>query len=384
MTRTIAISSGKGGVGKTNIGVNLALQMARLGYRTCLFDADLGLANTNILLRLNPEKNLEDVIDRTCTLDDIILRDYHGIDIIPGSSGIEKMVNLDENAVNRLIQAFVSLKDYDFLFFDTSAGVSRDVLAFCLTSEELLLVITPEPTSLTDAYALLKILTMNDFSGHARVVVNNCRDIPSAKNAYTTFKQTVQNYLQVDIAPLGIILQDPRVTEAVKSQQALLTLFPECNASKCIRLLAKNLLERCPTNPSPDGLSLFWKRCFQLLCSPVKGTACEGERSGDGMKEQHVEEEKRPAPQEGARTFEQGVAAQGFMPLLNLLLETNASLSEELRGIRKAIETRGWHQAPDRNPDFPENRRKVAPSIPLDFDRFMKTHEKELGREENE
>ena len=133
MTRTITITSGKGGVGKTNISVNVALHLASLGYRTCLFDADLGLANINILLGLSPEYNLEDVISDRHSLQDIIIRNYKGIDIIPGSSGVEEMANLESDQVDHLIQSFSELDGYDFLLFDTSAGVSRNVLAFCLS-----------------------------------------------------------------------------------------------------------------------------------------------------------------------------------------------------------------------------------------------------------
>ncbi|HDZ23313.1 MAG TPA: MinD/ParA family protein, partial [Desulfobacteraceae bacterium] len=154
MSRTVAITSGKGGVGKTNISVNLALSLSRKGHKVCLFDADLGLANINILLGLEPESTLVDVVKGTSTLSDIMM-EYEGVSIIPGSSGVEELAELSASDREMLLQSFESIGDHDFIFFDTSAGVSRDVVAFCLASSEVLLVITPEPTSLTDAYALL-------------------------------------------------------------------------------------------------------------------------------------------------------------------------------------------------------------------------------------
>ena len=123
-TKTITITSGKGGVGKTNISVNLALHLSTLGYRTCLYDADLGLANINILLGLHPEHSIEDVIFNRRSLQDIIIRDYKGIDIIPGSSGVEKMANLEGGQVEHLTRSFSELDGYDFLLLDTSAGIS--------------------------------------------------------------------------------------------------------------------------------------------------------------------------------------------------------------------------------------------------------------------
>ena len=140
MARVITVTSGKGGVGKTNISANLALCLARQGFRTCLFDADLGLANINILLGLYPEYDLGDVILNEKTVDDIIIKDFKGIDIIPGSSGVDKMADLGPEKLDYLIKSFSELDgEYDFFIFDTSAGVSKNVVSFCMTSSEVIL-----------------------------------------------------------------------------------------------------------------------------------------------------------------------------------------------------------------------------------------------------
>ena len=148
MTKTIVITSGKGGVGKTNISVNTALELAKRDYRTCLFDADFGLANVDIILGLHPEKTLNDVIYGDKNLEDIILHSEAGIDIIPGSSGIEKIANLTSDKISELVSAFSQLSEYDYFLIDTSSGISKSVISFCLAGTETFVVITSEATSL--------------------------------------------------------------------------------------------------------------------------------------------------------------------------------------------------------------------------------------------
>ena len=328
MTRTITITSGKGGVGKTSISVNLALHLATLGYRTCLFDADLGLANVNILLGLYPEYNLEDVILYHRDLEDVIIRDYEGIDIIPGSSGVERIANLEAEQVEHLIQSFSKLDGYNFLLFDTSAGVSRNVISFCLASSEVIVVITPEVTSLTDAYALLKILSLNGFKGSVRIVVNQCKSTLIARHAYTRFKETVKKYLPMDVVPLGIIVQDPKVEEAVKEQQAFVLLYPESNASKCIKSIARRLREEQPEDLEPFGMLSFWTTYHKLITSPLKLTAKKKEKKEIvGESSRQVKPQGPPEPLE--RTGEKSVP-EASKDVLQL---------ENRRHILKQIET---------------------------------------------
>jgi len=278
MNRTIVITSGKEGVGKTNISVNLALCLAALGSRTCLFDADLGLANVNMLLGLYPEYNLEDVILYHRDIEDVIIRDCQGIDIIPGGSGVKRMANLEADQVEHLIQSLSKLDGYNFLLFDTPAGISKNVISFCLASSEVMMVITPEVASLTDSYALLKMLYLNGFKGAVNVVVNQCKSAAIARHACTKFKETARKHIHMNVVPLGIIIQDPRVEKAAREQQAFMLLYPESSASKSIKSIAKRLRENQPEDLKPSGASLFWTKYLKLVRSPLKLTVKKTEK----------------------------------------------------------------------------------------------------------
>jgi flagellar biosynthesis protein FlhG len=368
MTRIITITSGKGGVGKTNISVNAALQLAASGHKTCLFDADLGLANVNILLQLNPERNLEDALVDNCSLHDIIIRDYHGIDIIPGSSGIERMANLEPVQIDRLIQSFSQLDVYDIVLFDTSAGISRDVLAFCLASSEVVLVICPEPTSLTDAYSLLKVLTQNKFKGMVKVVMNQCSSVPRAKQAYNKFKETVQKYLHLDLTPLGIVVQDPRVVDAIKAQEPFILRYPQSNAAQCIRHIAENLLKHRPDNLEGQDLATFWSKCTQIITSPlIFGTT---NKTKPGSKEDNakaLKDETQPNRlQEPPKDAMESIPAY-----LNQLVESISTVSSELQRIRRVLEDGKQHELPRSSSGEEKTKDTSSISIPLDFDAFL-------------
>jgi flagellar biosynthesis protein FlhG len=430
MTRTVTITSGKGGVGKTNISVNLALHLATLGYRTCLFDADLGLANVNILLGLNPEYDLEDVICHRRPLQDIIIKNYEGIDIIPGSSGTEKLINLENEQVEHLIWSFSELNGYDFLLFDTSAGVSRNVVSFCLASSEVVLVITPEPTSLTDAYALLKILSSNGFTGAIKIVANQCKSVPIAKATYDKFKKTVKKYLPIDVMPLGIVIKDRKVVEAVSAQKPLMLLYPESNASKCIKNITKHLLENQAEDLETLGLESFWRRCIELIKSPLNLTSAQKEEKWtDPNLTQEIQKgspssleatqrisvseawkdvaepvrsfkkiaeeaptalqslEQKTADAVIADPTEPGATAnleQGIYLLLSRVIDSISSVSQELQLMRKALENRGGNGFAQNGSIVGKQGSLPQKSITLDFDAFLTQRSMDTSSKDNE
>ncbi len=271
MTRFISITSGKGGVGKTSIAVNLAVQLAQRGKRVCLFDADWGLANVNIMLRLQPQHTLEDLIVSGLSLDDILLHDYHGVDIIPGGSGSDWMTALTPEQLGRLANALHALDDYDFVLIDSSSGIARNVLSFSLASLEVLMVITPEPTSMTDAYALLKLLHAEQYEGCIRVVVNHSRNHSVGRHSFHKFREVVEFYLKRKLPLLGLIQADERMHKAVLAQQALSTRNPESPAARDIGSLAGQLLLEAHSVGVLDTAA-FWQR--YLAAAGVDSNPC--------------------------------------------------------------------------------------------------------------
>ncbi|MGD9160880.1 MAG: MinD/ParA family protein [Desulfobacteraceae bacterium] len=265
MSRIITVSSGKGGVGKTNISVNTALYLAGQGYSTCLFDADMGLANVDILLGYYPEFTLEDVLLKKKSIKDIIIKTDSGLDIIPGSSGVKMLADPEPGQMEYIIEALSELDEYDFFIFDTSAGISKNVISFCVTSPEIVLVITPEPTSITDAYALLKILCLNNIDSTVMIAINQCMSMEVANKLYSRFKEVVQKNLNIDIFPLGTIPLDPHVSKAVKQQEPLISAFPNSDATKGIKNIARYLISKGATELNDYDLNDFWRKCLERL-----------------------------------------------------------------------------------------------------------------------
>ncbi|MBF0413539.1 MAG: cyclic nucleotide-binding domain-containing protein [Desulfamplus sp.] len=270
MTRVITVTSGKGGVGKTNISANLALHLAELGYSTCLFDADLGLANINILLKIYPEYNLKDVILNHKDIREILIENYEGIDIIPGSSGVEEMANLTPEQIVHLIDQFSKLDHYDYFIIDTAAGISKDVISFCLASSELMVIITPDPTSLTDAYSLLKILTLNGFKNSVMVVINQSPGLQSAKNALGKFVATTTKYLGLKLIPIGVLGRDQNVVSAVSKQKPFIMLYPNTSASKSIKNIAQNLIRKEQDGAVTFTMETFWEKCLSFFTRTLR------------------------------------------------------------------------------------------------------------------
>jgi flagellar biosynthesis protein FlhG len=380
MSRTIAVTSGKGGVGKTNISVNLALSLSRKGHRVCLFDADLGLANINILLGLQPESTLADVVKGERAFTDIMM-EYEGVRVLPGSSGVEELANLSPSATENLIQSFESLGEYDFILFDTSAGVSRDVVTFCLASSEVLLVITPEPTSLTDAYALLKILLLNGFSGQTRVIINQCKNIDVAQLVYKKFKTAVSMHLNAELSALGVIFEDEHVTRAVKEQKALLSIYPDSKAAKCIeKLVSRLLVEKSGDSDIPDMKS-FWERCLGIFSGPLNlkgvktpapedgaGVLPKRDRGKNGQVQPPPKEEKPETPEKTEPRSEAASSKGSEKDLTESLIRSIASVSEELKKLRHAIEKSNGNGAGRGE----ETKSPLPAPIRLDLEGFLK------------
>lgn len=342
-TRILAVASGKGGVGKTNISVNLGLALAEEGYRTVLFDADLGLANINILLAIDPEFTLESVISGDKDLSEIIVRDYNGIDIIPGSSGVEKVANLEKEAAEQLSRALSKLDTYDYLIFDTSAGIANHVVAFCMASSEVLLVITPEPTSMTDAYALLKVLYQNNYDGEVKIIINQCKDKDQAMKEYSRFYGAVKKFLNKKVSPAGIIVTSSKVVESVKEQKPFYLKYPESNPSRCIKFIAKNLISKKPSEDLYRDMQAFWKNCFNYM----KGNLLINDANSNNDEKDDIfnfQEENNKALSAEKKNEKTGNGLEVIQPdklfdLMQTLIKSVDRVSEEIREINSRLKS---------------------------------------------
>ncbi len=380
MAKVITIASGKGGVGKTSISLNLSLALAAAGHRVCLFDADLGLANVNIMTGLFPEYGLEEVISGELSLGEIMIKDFQGIDIIPGSSGVEKIADLTAAESKRLIRSFLALSSYDYFILDTSAGISSQVLSFCRASHEMILVATPEPTSLTDAYSLLKVLSKNKGLPRIKVVINHVKTASAAKKAYARLKETVHKFLDLKISPLGIVAQDHNVPISVVSQIPFFMLFPDTDASRCIRSIALKL-SNDNQGKADMPMELFWDQCLDFLSSPKKArhTGPEGpgqqrpdpQRPDPQRSDQQKSGQQRPCKDPaGEASGEYPADLQERLSAveekMSQLLNEMGEIKALLRGSRFEKQTQDTLPLPQ-NPDPPPSK-----LIPLDFESWIK------------
>ncbi|KTC99432.1 MinD/ParA family protein [Legionella erythra] len=256
--KVIAVSAGKGGVGKSNVSVNLAVALAQKDKKVLLLDADLGLANIDIMLGLHTKFNLSHVIQGICNLTDIMLTGPYDIKVIPAASGTEYMTQLSAAEHAGIIDAFNELTDdFDYMIIDTAAGISDTVLSFTRSSQEIIVVVCDEPTSLTDAYALIKVMSKRYEWTHFHILANMVRSVKDGRELFNKLYRVAEQFLDVSLDYLGAIPFDNQVHEAVKKQKAVLVAYPECSATKAIHQLAENV-EDWPFRRSLGGNTSFF------------------------------------------------------------------------------------------------------------------------------
>jgi flagellar biosynthesis protein FlhG len=242
-TRIIAVSSGKGGVGKTNIAINLAIAYARLGKKVIVMDADLGLANVNVVLGVIPKYNLYHLIRRQKKLSDIIMDTEYGIQIVAGASGFSKIANLSEDERSNFIQELHELSSADLVIIDTGAGVSNNVISFIAASDDVIIVTTPEPTAITDAYGIIKIIAteVDNLDLGLKLVVNRVGSVSEAKRVANRVISIASHFLNLKVDYLGFVFQDKLVHNAVINQKPFFVLDEKSRASICIKHLVGRL-----------------------------------------------------------------------------------------------------------------------------------------------
>ena len=225
--KVIAVSGGKGGVGKTNVSLNTAISLAKLGKRVLVLDADLGLANVDVMLGLRVQRNLSHVLSGECELDDIIIKGPAGINIIPATSGTQSMVDLTPAEHAGLIRAFSDMQtQFDILIVDTAAGISDMVLSFCRASQDVLLVVCDEPTSITDCYALMKLLSRDHGLFKFKVVANMVRSAKEGQQLFSKLSKVTDRFLDVALDLVAVIPYDENIRKSVRKQQAIVEAFP--------------------------------------------------------------------------------------------------------------------------------------------------------------
>ena len=253
LIKVIAVTGGKGGVGKTNITLNTAIAMAKQGKRVMVLDADLGLANVDVMLGLRVEKNLSHVLSGECTLDEVLVTGPHGMKIAPATSGTQSMAELSPTEHAGLIRAFSELRSQiDVLIVDTAAGISDMVLSFSKASQDIMVVVCDEPTSLTDAYALIKILNREHGVFRFKIVANMVRDVREGQELFSKLSKVTGRFLDVALELVATVPFDENIRKAVRKQTSIVDAYPSSPAAVAIGQLANKALS-WPIPAQPGG-----------------------------------------------------------------------------------------------------------------------------------
>jgi flagellar biosynthesis protein FlhG len=236
-TRIIAVTSGKGGVGKTNIAVNMAIAYAQLGKKVILIDADLGMANVNVLLNIVPNANLLHVINQQRKMSEIVLETDYGIKFIAGANGFSRIANLNEKELQYFVEEFLTLSNADIIIIDTAAGISNNVLSFVAAADEVFVITTPEPTAITDAYGIIKIIAteLHNTNISMKLLVNRVQSADEGRKISDRIINIAAQFLNHKVDYLGFIYDDPAVTASVIRQKPWLVASPSAKPSLCIK-----------------------------------------------------------------------------------------------------------------------------------------------------
>lgn len=262
-TKTITVTSGKGGVGKSNFVVNLAIALQNKGNKVLIFDADLGMGNDDVLMGLYPKHNIFDILFTEIDIKDIIIEGSNGVHLIPAGSALSKAQELKQEQRKLFLRKLEALDEYDYIIMDTGAGVNKDVLSFVAASEELIIVTTPEPTSLTDGYSLIKATDYYKLKDKAKVVVNKAFTKEEGEETFKKFDRAVNKFLNIDIEYLGCILEDKKLVQSVRQQKPFMVLYPNCEAAKGIENIAMKIMGQEAN--TLNGVKGVFKKLFNVF-----------------------------------------------------------------------------------------------------------------------
>lgn len=249
-TKFISVASGKGGVGKTSFSINLAVSLSQKGYNTFLLDADMGMANVDILMNLRSEYTIKDIIDNDVNILEAVVEGPGGVNVIPGGSGFKDLANIDIWKFNKLLNSFNDLEKYaDFVIIDTGAGIANNVINFLLASHEVLVITTPEPHSITDAYALIKTIDEVDPSIMIKLIINKVESAEEANFISSKIINVARHNLKIRILKYGFIMEDLAVSRAVKKRRPFLITEVDCSASKCVENISNLIINKPYVEP---------------------------------------------------------------------------------------------------------------------------------------
>lgn len=256
--KTITVTSGKGGVGKSNVVANLAIAFSKAGKKVMIIDADLGLSNIDVIFDLAPKYTIQHILSGEKRLADVLADGPYGIKILPASSGVQELTELNEFQRLRLIEEFEAYDaDIDLLLIDTGAGISENVAFFCIASQEIIVVTSPEPTALTDAYALIKVLNTRYQEKDFKILVNSARNSEDAFEVFKRLSIAAEKFLSLSLDYLGFLPYDETVPKAVRQQKAFIEAYPNSKASENLRIIAAKVLEEESPKKIKGSLQLF-------------------------------------------------------------------------------------------------------------------------------
>ncbi len=261
--KVLAITSGKGGVGKTNIAANLAICLAASRKKVLLIDADLSLGNLDIVMGVHSKYNISHLLNGQKNIEEIIYTGPEGLGIICGASGLEDLANIDEFRRHRLLRELSRLQnDFDVIVIDTAAGISKLVVGFCLAADHILLVTTPEATAMTDAYAMIKLLIINRYFKRISLIVNMASTIAEGKRTYRQIASVAKQFLNTQIYDAGVLLGDERLGCAVRLRKPVVLSYPKARITSSLVALAAKLGNGLAATPNEEG---FFKKVVDLF-----------------------------------------------------------------------------------------------------------------------
>lgn len=273
--RVISITGGKGGVGKSTISVNLAISLAKIKKKVLLFDADLGLANIDVMLGLSPQRTIHDFLSGKCTLDEVCITGPYGIKILPAASGVQRMAELSSLESGELIRSFSSLSsDFDFMLVDTAAGISNQVIDFTHASQDIMVVICNDPASLTDSYAVIKILHQKYLRSRFGIVVNKARSMQEAFDVFSKFQSAAGKFINVTMNYLGYVPQDDCIFLASRERKAVIDRFPSASSAIAFNQIGHGLLHWQDDKTITGGMQFFLERIINRN-GAIEGNLCK-------------------------------------------------------------------------------------------------------------